>query len=212
MTAEPINIAKAVGFSVFEFQDTIGRGDVSMCDEVMMASSYCRTEEVRFSTSPLVPVRRRSIADYVDNDDRGELLLGIVLLVYAWQKLRLPLSFSTIGWVFLIVACGFLLYFSIHLFFNTFAFWIVRNEPRERMAWELDRFTSYPMTVYGPIVRFVLTWLIPFGFVSFYPSTILLGKEPAASGRLTALVAVGALLAAYRFWLFGLAKYQSTGS
>jgi len=43
-----------------------------------------------------------------------------------------------------------------------------------------------------------------------YPSTILLGDKPAAIGWLTPLVAVGALPAAYRFWLFGLAKYQST--
>ncbi|MEM3486052.1 MAG: ABC-2 family transporter protein [Candidatus Methanomethyliaceae archaeon] len=152
------------------------------------------------------------VADYVDNDDWGELVLGIALLVYAWKQANLPFSLSTIGWLCLMLVCGFVFYFSIHLFFNTFAFWVVQNKPLERMAWELDRFTTYPMTIYGPWLRFILTWLIPFGFVAFYPATVLFSEVPSKIGKLTPLIALGAFLSAYRFWIFGLSKYQSTGS
>lgn len=72
--------------------------------------------------------------------------------------------------VLVIVACGSVIYFAIHLAFNTSGFWIVQNKPIERMAWELDRFTAYPVTVYAPALRFLLTWLIPLGFVAFYPA------------------------------------------
>lgn len=183
-----------------------------LCVNLISIGMYVQTGDFdRLLLRPINPLFQL-VADYVDNDDWGELVLGIVLLVYAWKEANLPFSLITIAWLGVILVCGFVLYFAIHLFFNTFAFWVVQNKPLERMAWELDRFTTYPMTIYGPLLRFILTWLIPFGFVAFYPATVLFLPVPPVIGWLAPLIALGTLLAAYRFWLFGLSKYQSTGS
>jgi ABC-2 type transport system permease protein len=62
-----------------------------------------------------------------------------------------------------------------------------------------------------------MTFVIPVGFVSYYPSTAFLdhtGEAPVtpAFAYLTPLVGLGLFAAAYAFWKVGLNHYQSTGS
>lgn len=182
------------------------------CINVVSIGTYVRQGDLdRILLRPVNPLFQL-VADYLDNDDWGELVLGIGLLAYSFRQAGLPLDFRTVLWVLVIAVCGSAIYFAIHLAFSTSGFWIVQNKPIEQMAWELDRFTTYPVTVYAPALRFVLTWLIPLGFVAFYPAECLFVDWPSGLGFLTPAVAAVSLAAAYRLWLYGLSKYQGTGS
>lgn len=57
-----------------------------------------------------------------------------------------------------------------------------------------------------------MTWIIPYGFTSFYPASYLVGRKTGWIASASPLVAAGLLFAAYRFWLFGLKHYAGTGS
>lgn len=182
------------------------------CINVMSIGTYVRQGDFdRILLRPINPLFQL-VADYLDNDDWTELVLGIGLLIYSFRRAGLTLNIGTALWVLVIVACGSAIYFAIHLAFNTSGFWIVQSTPFGQMAWELDRFTTYPMTVYAPVLRFILTWLIPLGFVAFYPAEALFLDRPSQLTLLTPVVAAVSLTMAYRFWLYGLSKYQGTGS
>lgn len=81
------------------------------------------------------------------------------------------------------------------------------------MVYQLSTFVKYPTTIYPGWIKGILTFIIPFAFSGYFPSAYFLGKGSFVSGiLLTILVAIGSILVAYRIWLIGMSRYESTGS
>ena len=80
-----------------------------------------------------------------------------------------------------------------------------------------DKTTMYPLTMYPEGVQLVLTYLIPIGWVSFYPISELVGVANgrfAWQGAVWVTLGVGVLtfLVAALFFRWGLTKYESAGN
>jgi ABC-2 type transport system permease protein len=74
-------------------------------------------------------------------------------------------------------------------------------------------FGRYPLTIYNLFIQFLLSWIIPFAFASFYPTTHFLGRaEFTPLFRLVPLVALTFGLLARVVWDRGVRNYASTGS
>ena len=74
-------------------------------------------------------------------------------------------------------------------------------------------FGRYPLTIYNNFIQFMLSWIVPFPFASFYPTTRFLGREEFATHfRAGPLVASFFLLLDLVFWNRGVRNYISTGS
>jgi ABC-2 type transport system permease protein len=74
-------------------------------------------------------------------------------------------------------------------------------------------FGRYPLTIYNTFIQFLLSWIIPFGFASFYPTTHFLGRSAfAAYFHLVPVVAAAFALLAIMVWNRGVANYSSTGT
>jgi ABC-2 type transport system permease protein len=74
-------------------------------------------------------------------------------------------------------------------------------------------FGRYPLDIYNPFIRFLLSWVIPFGFAAFYPSTELLGHfEYRWYVALLPLLTAVFLAASVMLWNRGVRNYSSTGS
>ena len=68
--------------------------------------------------------------------------------------------------------------------------------------------SNYPNWIKG-----ILTFIIPFAFTGYFPSAYFLGRESFLSGiLLTCIVGAISLIVAYRIWLIGMNKYESSGS
>ena len=80
----------------------------------------------------------------------------------------------------------------------------------------MDKTTMYPMSMYPESMQFILTYLIPVGWVSFYPASAFLGIDSRYNGMMVPLItlAVGILvmLAAGAYFNLGLKKYESAGN
>jgi len=76
--------------------------------------------------------------------------------------------------------------------------------------------TSFPMEIYGPVLRFVFTWVLPFALAVYVPALALLGRAGTAGpprALLLAPVATVALAAAAGLgWRAGVRRYLGTGS
>jgi len=88
----------------------------------------------------------------------------------------------------------------------------VESIPITQIVFNVNEFARYPLTIYHPIIQFLLTWIIPFGFASYYPASYLLGRDVGLLAWIGPLVAVILLFISYRVWLFGLRHYTSTGT
>jgi ABC-2 type transport system permease protein len=77
--------------------------------------------------------------------------------------------------------------------------------------------TLYPLSIYPRALHWALTFLVPVGFISFYPACEFLGKDDGFSLPLglavwTPVVGVAAFTLMHEVFRRGLRRYESTGS
>ena len=147
----------------------------------------------------------------------GQLFFS--LGAFVWSSLYLGLQWTAWKVVFLLMSIlsGVLIMGGAMVFIASLAFWTTRSE---RLYWVIvypaRQLTYYPLSIYPRAVQWILTFLIPFGFLNYYPAQLLLEKfDAAARTPLNYLGPVVALLffaSSYQVWLWGLKRYQSTGS
>ena len=78
-------------------------------------------------------------------------------------------------------------------------------------------FIRYPITIFPLFMQVILTYILPYAFINFFPAQYFLGKTDFSIFSpmfqyLTPLVGVVAFSISIWFWNWGLKKYQSTGS
>lgn len=101
---------------------------------------------------------------------------------------------------------------------SVMGFFTVGNNPiADFLLWDMKEFTNYPITIFPKGIQFVLTFILPFAFMNFYPASALLGKAipegyPAALPYLSPLVGVLVFALSILLWNWGLKHYKSTGS
>jgi ABC-2 type transport system permease protein len=142
----------------------------------------------------------------------GNLLLGGALVVSAGQTLGIFLSPFNIVYLALAVFSGAVIFFAINLITSVSAFWITDSTPVMGAVFETYLFAHCPLTIYPRAIRLMLTWLIPYGFVSFYPAAFLAGREVGLLAWMSPVIAIALLAVGYRLWLIGLARYDGAGS
>lgn len=155
------------------------------------------------------------IAEKLQPDALGELLVGTILVVYSAVKDVVVLDAVHIALFAVSVLAGALIYTSIKLLFASLAFWIKRSGPFLQLAYEMAEFAKYPTEIYAKALRFVITWVIPFAFVAYLPAGYFLG---AGMGNHMGVIGIECAIAAV-FWLIayavfhkGISIYESAGN
>ena len=143
----------------------------------------------------------------------GDALVGVALVVYAGSKIGLP--FSPVQLLIGVGAalCGFVIYLGVFLILTCVSFWAEDRVGVIPPVYNMLTFGRYPLDIYNPFIRFLLSWVIPFGFAAFYPSAKLLGHHEYDNVFLALpLVAAVSLALAVLLWNRGVRNYSSTGS
>ena len=148
----------------------------------------------------------------------SRVAVAFVILVVAVA--RAPIEFTPARLALLIVApvAGAVLFGAIFVATATVAFWwIDSGEFANALTYGGRDFTSFPVTVYGRVFRYLFAYGLGFAFVSYYPTLALLGRAdplgaPAVLAWSSPVVAVPAALVASVIWRFGVRRYRSTGS
>jgi ABC-2 type transport system permease protein len=65
---------------------------------------------------------------------------------------------------------------------------------------------------YPKAIRILLTWVVPYGLVSFYQASYLLDRRLGNLAWLAPVATGILLLTGYRFWEFGLKNDNRTGT
>ncbi|MBP7694065.1 MAG: ABC-2 family transporter protein [Anaerolineales bacterium] len=173
---------------------------------------YIRTGQFdRFLVRPIDPLFHL-IADRFCYDGVGDFLVGVVLLGAAAVSLQLAWTPLLAAYILLAVLSGGAIFIALNLITCVSAFWIMDSVPVTRAIFDNHLFAQYPLTIYPKAVTTLLTWLIPYGFASFYPASYILGKDVGAYAWAGPAVAVVLLVIGYRVWQFGLHHYSGTGS
>lgn len=139
---------------------------------------------------------------------------GIVFLCI--QKLALPFGAADLIWLFVVLAGASLIHGAAYIFTAVPAFWILKSDGlRDIFYKNLEDFVGYPLSIYNRGIQILLTFVMPYAFINYYPSQHFLGKQELfhpVFQYLTPLVGVILFFAAYQFWKRGLNAYQGTGT
>ncbi|MNI75103.1 hypothetical protein D3C73_1312290 [compost metagenome] len=112
----------------------------------------------------------------------------------------------------MIISSG-IIFLAVNLFFASLSFWMVDSLPIMYAVQRTSDFARYPMNIFGKGIRFVLTWIIPYGFTAFYPAAMFIDDSGFQNVAVwTPVAALISITIAYLLWNRGLRSFTSTGN
>lgn len=153
------------------------------------------------------------LSEMFDLKGLTQLAVGIFLLVYASIKLGIVWSFLKIVLLLVTLFCSSLVLISLALMAACACFWVVNSYPVLGLAWKLREFAPYPMNIFDGFFRFIFTYILPIGFIAFYPSLFFVAPQSISLFvYFFPVIGIGLFFLAYRVWLLGVNSYTGTGS
>jgi ABC-2 type transport system permease protein len=149
--------------------------------------------------------------------DLANPILALVMMIYSLAEMDFTFTAgNVIGMALVLVLCS-VIRAALYLIGSTTCFWWRNREAlKEFSASLMNDIGRYPLTVYPWVMQFILTFVIPTGFVAFYPASTVLGLEDgliAGTGVYVVMAIMAAVLAvgSYLFFRLGLRYYESAG-
>jgi ABC-2 type transport system permease protein len=153
------------------------------------------------------------VANRFSYEGAGDIIAALIILGRTLPRLHIPLSPGNIAYILLIAVCGWIICFSLFLLATTLTFWITVATPVALTIGHLFQFQNYPLSIYSRGIQRLLTWVLPFGLVSYYPAQYLLHRGAVGPMAFVAVpMAMLLFCIAGRFWVFGLRRYVGAGS
>lgn len=144
----------------------------------------------------------------------GNFLLGLIVFLLACGRAGVDWSIGKVVWVVVVAVCGLIIVSCVAYLSNMIGFW----EPGTSSAFpflvaNLIDLTKFPIEIYGWFIRVGLTVVLPFAFVNYYPTLVLLEKDSPVRwlGYLTPLVSAAMVAITAFCWHRGLNRYQGVG-
>lgn len=197
---------------MFAVADALGRG-----------FDVLGTEFLRTGTFDRLLLRPRPLAlQLMGHDFRisrlGRLAQGLLVLGFATVQAGIAWTPATVAIALWALAGGVALFLGILVLQGTLSFWTVESlEIANVLTYGGVQAAQYPLALYAPWFRRVLTFAVPLACVAYYPVLVILGKAdplgaPAWVGLVSPLAGFVFLAAAFGAWRVGVRHYASTGS
>lgn len=137
----------------------------------------------------------------------GCLVVGVALInlphvLTLWQILAFGIA---------LLAATVIVY-SFYLILVTCAFWFIKIENILVIFDSLYQAARWPVGIYPPLLRLVLTFLVPVAFAVTVPTEALVGRITYGALGGALVLAIGIFLLARWFWRFGLRHYAGASA
>jgi ABC-2 type transport system permease protein len=148
----------------------------------------------------------------------GDLLGGLAIFAAANALTAVAWTPTSVVYLVLAILGGALVQLAIRTLIGAITFRWQTSQSFMFLADSLvSTYGNYPLTIFGSVLGFVLTFLVPIAFVAYFPATVLLGRtEELHVNQVFAFAAPIAgvvwLLVAALVFNRELSQYQSSGS
>lgn len=143
----------------------------------------------------------------------GSFFLGVFLIVKSSHNLGLSFQIFDSFWIIFSGFCGGVIVLSVFVALASFSFHFEDRVGIMPPFYSLIHFSRYPLSIFSNVIQFILSFIVPFAFASFYPATHFFDKKGyEVFCYMTPVVALICASVAYAFWQFGVSKYSSTGN
>ncbi len=191
-----------IGFGLFR---TFGEG-VHRFEELILSGGF---DILLLRPAPtLLQVALR----IVDLKRVGVVIQGLAVGLWGLAHLSVPLD-RLIFYPLLMIAST-LMSACVSTAIAAIAFWSGKNEDINIIGLYATRTAgSWPLTIYSSFIQKLITFVIPFATVGYYPVSYILGFTDHMGALLAPVIALAITIpAALRFWSLGVSRYTSTGT
>lgn len=141
----------------------------------------------------------------------GYLGLGLFITISMLVKLAIPITFVLILKIIFFSIIGAAIIGAINTIFSIASFWTYKSNEVIWTFYRMYTFTQYPIDIYNGFIKFLITYILPFAFVAYYPTMNYLGMDKYMIW-LSPVIAIVLWIVAVNIWNWALKKYRSTGS
>lgn len=151
--------------------------------------------------------------DRIAIEDLSGVVLGCAVMATAVAGLpAFDMGPAHLALLLVLVLSAFGVVVAVFMAFAATGFWFEDRVGMVPPVYNLMEFGRWPTGIYHHVLKVLITCVIPFAFVAFYPAGFLVrGTEPWPA-LLTPAVALVSLLAAGWLWRTGVRRYHSSGS
>lgn len=168
-------------------------------------------------TRPLGTLGQVLTAD-LDLRHIGGISQGAIVLIYGLSGTSIDWTIARAIVLATMMVSGLVIFCGIWVTTNSIAFWTTdAREVANAFTYGGNFFTQHPLNIFAKWMQRVLGYGFVLGFVNYFPSLYLLGKDdqtgaPFVLRFLSPLAAVAAAIVASVVWRTAVRHYRSTGS
>src|SRR5262245_25745282 len=170
----------------------------------------------RYLVRPVPPLLQL-LCERVHISILGDLIGGLVLFVAATSLVAIAWTPLALLYLVLALLGGALIELALRVLFSALAFrFLSANAFMFVLDTIFSNFANYPLTIFGNVLEFLLTFGVPLAFMAYFPAVVLLGRTgELLVNPLFAYAAPVAglvwLLAALQVFDYAMRSYQSAG-
>lgn len=164
----------------------------------------------KYLTRPISPLFHVLVETF-QVDALGELLVGFILL---------STTVSSISWTvpkvllfIFIIPFATLIYTSLKIATSSIAFWTKQSGAVIYIFYMFNDFAKYPVAIYNNLLRWIISFVIPFAFTAYYPAAYFLQDRNVyfnIGGVI--LISLISFMVSLILWHKGVEVYESAGS
>jgi viologen exporter family transport system permease protein len=141
-----------------------------------------------------------------------DVAIGVVVLAVAVAQLGATIGIVEAAAFLLALLSGVTIIYSFLLILATCAFWLVRLDNILVIYQSMYEAGRWPIGIYPPWLRAVLTFLVPVGFAVTVPAESLVGRMTLSTLAGAIALAVTLPLVARWFWRVGIRHYSGASA
>ncbi len=135
---------------------------------------------------------------------------GVIIIAYALLHLPAP-TWSQAAWFAVLTLCATALLYATSTALIAIAIWAVELVNVEELISAALEVARYPTDAFPAMLRGLLMFVLPIGFISTVPAQALVGRLQPEMGLIGIALSAAALLASRRMWQWVLSHYTSAG-
>lgn len=148
----------------------------------------------------------------------GLLAQGLLVFGIAVRIVDVPWTLAKVSFLSVVIVSGAALFLALFAIEAIVSFWTVNSlEAINAFTYGGSDLGQYPLHIFDQRLRWIFLWIIPIGFLTYYPALYILDKPdplglPGAA-RFVAPIAAGVFCAVVGWaWTVAIRHYRSTGS
>lgn len=145
------------------------------------------------------------------------LVLGLCVVVLSCVRMNIKLNFYNVSILLIVIISGAIILGAMFIISTVPTFWLVQSNAIFKIVLAFRSFIRFPLSIYSKFIQMLLTFVIPYAFVNYYPAQMFFDNIEYLIFKdyiiyFSPIVAFIWMSIAIVFWNIGIKHYKSTGS